>query len=405
MKILTAVWVVSGVYTFLAYPVVAHSSEKLLETSVNASAEYNDNIFLTTRSHDAVSNIVVTPSLSGIIKEQNWQVELNSKLRINQYSDHKLDSNEQLFSLTGQYSAERNIFSISIGHDLISSLSTTSTDFGLSSQKIERKTQSVTPQYTRFLTERLVLSLSYTYSDTAYEDDADSRFIASFTETSSAVLRYSLTEKDQLSINFQAVDYTRKDDLGDIQLFDVNIGFDHKFSEIVSMDLAIGASRRNSTNLQTTVLDFFGTSISVLEEINVKTNGSTFNLGIKQLLETGSIGARVSRNTTTNSFGGFDEKDKFIMNYDEKLSSLWSYFIAASYEKVKSASVATTLTDREILFLEVKTHYSLNRNWNTTLSYRYTQRKFNNISSATNVPQSNRLRIGLTYNLPSLSTF
>ncbi len=384
----------------------SYSSEKLLEASVSARTGYNDNIFLTSLPHDAVSSFIITPSLSGIIKEQNWQAKLNSQLRLNQYSDHSLDSNGQLFNLTGQYNAERNIFSINVGHDLLTSLSSISTDFGLSRERVKRKTQSITPRYTRFLTERLVLALSYSYSDTEYLDiEEDTRFVSSYTETGSAALRYNLTEKDEASINFQTVDYTRKDKLGDIQLFDVSVGFDHSFSKTLSMDLAIGESKRNSTNLQATTFDFFGGTATQDQEINVKTRGSTLNLGVKQLLEVGSISGRISRNTTTNSFGGLNETDKIVINYDERLSSLWRYAISASYENTTSVSASTASTDREVLFLEAKTNYSITQEWNMNLSYRYSQRKFKNISNAGDAPGSNRLQIGLTYNLPPLSTF
>lgn len=390
----------------LIFPKESYSSEKLLEASVSARAEYNDNIFLTTSFHDAVSSLIITPSLSGVIKEQNWQAKLNSQLRLNQYSNHNLDSNGQLLNLTGQYSAERNVFSLSVNHDLITSLSTVSTDFGLSSESLRRKTQSITPQYTRLLTERLVLTLSYSYSDTQYLDiENDTRFISSYTETGSSALRYNLSEKDQVSLNFQAVNYTRKDKLGDIQLFDLSVGFDHDFSQTLSVDLAVGVSRRNSTNLQTTVLDFFGTIITIPQEINTKTRGSTLNLSVEQLLAVGSISGRVSRNTTTNSFGGLNETDKVVIKYDERLSSLWRYAISASYADTISVSAATTSTDREVLFLEARTNYSLTQEWSMSLSYRYRQRKFKNVSSAGEAPDSNRLQIGLTYNLPSLSTF
>ena len=394
-----------GFFLFLMHPAVASSSEKLLETSITTRAEYNDNIFLTTLPHGNVSSVVITPSLSGIIKEQHWQVKLNSKLRINKYSNQKLDSNERLFDLTGQHSADRNVFSINMKHDLISSVRSTSTDFAISSERIEHITQSVTPQYTRFLTERLVLTLSYSYSDTGYLDLEDVRFIASYTESGSAALRYNLSERNQLSINFQAVDYTRKDKLGDIQLLDINIGFNHQLSETLSVDLSVGASRRNSTNLQTTILDFFGTTILVPQEMNTKTRGNVFNFGVTQSLETGSFGARISRNTTTNSFGGVDERDKFLINHDEKFSSLWRYSTAVSYEDITSVSVATTSTDREVLFLEARAYYALTRNWKVSMSYRYSQRKFKNLSSGESTADSNRLHLGLAYNLPTLSTF
>ncbi len=395
---------VLGFFLPLTYSIAAHSSEKLLEASVSASAEYNDNLFLTTTPHDSVSSIVITPSLSGIIKEQNWQVKLNTRLRINQYSENALDSTGQLFNLAGQYSAERNIFSVSVGHDLISSLSTNSADFGISSQQVERKTQSVSPQYTRLLTERLTLNLSYSYSDTDYTNE-DTRFIASYTDTGSVLFRYNLTEKDQVSINIQAVDYTRKDRLGDTQLLDVNLGFDHKFSKTLSVDFVVGASKRNSTNLQTTALDFFGTIILIPQEIGAKTRGNNLALGVKQILETGSIAARVDRNTTTNSFGGLDEIEKLVISYDNSLSSLWRYTIATKYVNTTSVSAATTSNDREVLSFEAKTYYSLTQNWNMSLTYRYSQRKFRTVSSAEGTPDSNRLQIGLTYNLPRLSTF
>lgn len=400
------VGIFSALVLILMQPVESYSSERLLEASVGARGGYNDNIFLTSLPHEAVSSFIVTPSLSGVVKERNWEAKLKSQLRLNQYSNHSLDSNEQLFDLSGKYSSERNVFSISLGHNLISSLSTVSTDFGLSSQRIKRKTQSISPQYTRLLTNRLVLMLSYTYSDTEYLDvKDDAQFVSSYTETGTAALRYNLTEEDQVSINFQATDYTRKDKLGDIKLFDVNIGFNHKFSEVLSLDVAIGASRRDSTNLQTSALDFFGVTVIVPQEINTETRGSTFNLELKKLLETGSVNVKLNRNTTTNSFGGLNEIDRFVFSYDERLSSLWRYLLSISYEDVVSASVATAPTDREVIFLEAKTFYSPIQDWNMSLSYRYTQREFKNTMSSLGTPRSNRFHVGLTYNFPPLSTF
>ena len=55
-----------------------------------------------------------------------------------------------------------------------------------------------------------------------YLDAENTSFVSSFTDTGAASLRYNLTEKDQLTMALQAVDYTRKDNLGDVQLFDTN---------------------------------------------------------------------------------------------------------------------------------------------------------------------------------------
>ena len=129
----------------------AYSYEAALEADVDARAEYNDNIFLTSLPHDPVTGIIITPSLSGIIKEENWEAKLRARVRINKYSDDTIDGNDQLFDLTGQYNAQRNIFSLNINHDLDSNLSSTSTDFGIAGRRVERKNQSITPQYTPFI--------------------------------------------------------------------------------------------------------------------------------------------------------------------------------------------------------------------------------------------------------------
>ena len=117
----------------------AYSYEAALQADIDARAEYNDNIFLTSLPHDAVTGIIITPSLSGIIKEENWEAKLRARVRINKYSDDTIDGNDQLFDLTGQYNAQRNIFSLNINHDLDSNLSSTSTDFVLPAEESRLK--------------------------------------------------------------------------------------------------------------------------------------------------------------------------------------------------------------------------------------------------------------------------
>ena len=88
---------------------VVHAKEWSLETDIEAGALYNDNIFLTTRPHDAVYGIIIKPTISGIVKEKHWQAKLNAMVNSQTYSDHTLDGNDQFFNLVGQYNEERNI--------------------------------------------------------------------------------------------------------------------------------------------------------------------------------------------------------------------------------------------------------------------------------------------------------
>ncbi len=138
-----------SVCVLAAQSFIVHSSEKLIDASVSSSLTHNDNLFLVDDPESAISDIIITPIVSGIIRERNWEAKLNAKLRINKYSRQGLDSNDQFFSLFGRYQMERNIFSLTVGHDLANNLSSTSDDFGLARKRIKRKSQSVAPTYTR----------------------------------------------------------------------------------------------------------------------------------------------------------------------------------------------------------------------------------------------------------------
>ena len=141
------------------------------------------------------------------------------------------------------------------------------------------------------------------------------------------------------------------------------------------------------------------------QEIDFSDRGLVFDAGIKQLFERGKLEARVSRDNTTNSFGGLDEVNRLKLSYDEKLSPLWRYDLSARYDDITSISSGTTTTDRDTIFFESRVFYSISESWKANASYRYIQRKFKSDTSDNRAPHSNRIYLGLTYNFPSLSTF
>ena len=401
----------SGVLAALAVcgalfqPPNGYANEMSFEADIDARAQYDDNIFLTAGPHDSVSGIIVTPSLAGIIKEEHWQAQLRARVRIQKYSDNTLDGNDQLFDLTGSYNAERNIFSLNVKHDLDSNLSSTSTDFGIIGRRVDRKQQSVTPGYTYLLSERSILQFSYSYLDVDFLGAENTGFTPYVSETGTGSYLYDLTEKDKLTISLVTVDYTSKNELVTYQLFMSRVGIDHKFSETFSADFQFGVSRRNSTNLQTLSFDNNGQPISITQKVDANDRGLVYDAGINQLLASGKLSARVSRNNTTNSFGGLDEIDQLIIRYSGKLSERWRYNISGRYEDITSIGSDSRRTDRELFFFESIAYYSFSENWDVNASYRYVTRKFASDNSDDRAPHSNRIYAGITYNFPSLSTF
>ena len=121
-------------------------------------------------------------------------------------------------------------------------------------------------------------------------------------------------------------------------------------------------------------------------------------------METGKIEGRVSRNFTSNSFGGINRTDQLKLKYSENISALWRYAINARIEDISSKNTGGDLS-RNVFFFESIAYYSITRNWDVNASYRYVQRKYKSDTSDDRAPHSNRIYVGLTYNFPSLSTF
>ncbi len=390
---------------FIIYAPCTSSKEYLIEADVDARAEYNDNIFLTPLQHDSVTGLIVTPTIKGIIKETHWQADMAARLRSNNYSDANINSNDKYFDVTGKYTAERNIFSLNANYDLDSNLNSASSDFGIVGRRINRKKQGVTPQYTRLMTERLYLNMSYAYFDIEYLDAANTGFTPYITKTGAASLVYSLTEKDRITLSMTAVDYTSKDSLLTYQLFMPRLGIEHEFSKTLSANFLAGISRRNSTSLRTQTFDFFGNPIDVTREVDFNDRGFVLNAGITKQLEKGSATATISRDNTANSFGGLNVVDRLKIGYNTGLSELLKFTLNARYEVYNAVGSVTRNTDRKILFFEPILRYSISRYWDVHGSYRYSQRRFDRDNISNKTPSSNRVYVGLSYNFPSLSTF
>lgn len=377
-----------------------------MRTDISARTEYDDNIFLTHLPHDSVTSLVVIPSVKGVVKEEHWQADVSARLRSNNYSQSNLNSNDKYFDLTGKYNAERNILSLNVNYDLDSNLNPTSPDFGIViGRRIKRKNQSFTPSYMRLFSERLLLNLSYTYSDVEYIDAVDTGYIPYITQSAYLSFTYGLTGKDKITFSLTAVDYTSKDELLTYQLYMPRLGIEHAFSSTLTINFTAGTSRRNSTTLSTQSFDFFGQPVTITREIDAKNNGFVLDAGFTKKHETGAFTGNISRDNTTSSFGGLNQVDRFKLGYNIQVSELLLYTLEGRMEDYTAISSSSRNTDRTVLFLEGKARYALSRQWNFNVSYRFAQRRFKTDTSNNRAPYSNRIYASLTYNFPELSTF
>lgn len=386
------------------FPSYTQAVQYSIESNIDTRAEYNDNIFITSLKHDSVYGLTVTPSARMIAKERNWESFVNARLRSNNYSDHNLDSNDIYLDASGEYSRERDVFTLAVNYDKDSNLNALSSDFGVSGSRVNRRLWSIVPQYTRLVTERMQFSTSYNHSDVEYEDVANTGYVPYEIQTLTGSFVYSHDERNKLSFILQGSDYSSKDNTVEYQLLIARLGLEHQISELWKADFTIGGSKRNSTNRITRTFDFFGQPVSQTQEIDFSDSGYVFEAGIEKRLESGSITAKAGRDNVTNSYGGLNEVDTLRLIFNEQLTQQWHYTINSRYENINAVSGSTRSTDRETFSVEPVLYYDIDRNWTAKVSYRYIQRKFKSSTSGS-TPYANRIYMGITYNFPEISTF
>jgi len=395
---------VIGVGLFLLLAVGnLNAIEWSLNSSLHTSYGYNDNRFLTIQP-ETVSSVVIQPDINFRAEEKNWETMFKARLRSNNYSDSKLDSDDQYYMANGSYRSERETYSIKGSYDLKSNLDTESSDFGLSNVRINRTTTTISPSYSYMLTERLQSSLSYTMTESKYDDSVSADFVSYEIDTGSASLEYSLSERNKLNASVQYMDYLSLNGLSEYQLLTLRAGLSRQFTENFMADFQIGTSERDVINRNTSTIDFFGTLISLTQESGFNDSGFVVDAGFELKTELGALTGKLSRDNVTSSYGGVNEVDTLRLGYNKRLSDRWGFGLDGKYEKTEAIITSTSFTDRNSLMINTRIDYSLDRDWKITASWRYLEREFIT-QNQTDVPTSNKLYIGMTYNFSELSTF
>jgi len=382
----------------------ANATEWSLDSSLRVHYEYNDNIFLTLDPHESVSNVLIQPDINFRIEEKSWETLIKARLKNNNYSDSNLDSNDQYYMVDVKYQYERGMFSLKGTYDLKSNLDTESSDFGISATRINRTTTDISPSYSYMLTERLQASLSYTMLESKYDDLVGSGFVPYEVDMSAISLVYGLSEKNKINASVQYTDYLSLDGLSEYQSLALRMGVTREFSETFKSSFSIGTSERDSISRSTGSIDFFGTTVALVQENDFNNSGIVLDLELDLKTELGAVTGQLSRDTETSSYGGVDEVNLLSLGYTRKISDYWSFSLDGKYTKTEAIMLGASFTDRDLLTVDTKINYFLDKDWKITTSWRYQEREFST-QNQNYVPHSNRFYIGMTYSSSKLSTF
>jgi len=427
------------------------AAEWSIEPSISLREEYNDNIRFTASPHPGVWQSRLTPSVKLSSKTEVSEVSGSAQMSINQYAGDPLveNRNDQFFTLLTRLQSERNTWAMNASYKQDSTAESERIATGVVQVRTQRSALSLSPSWTRTLTERSSFKLDYNYQEVKY--DAHINLNDYTNQQVGGTLQYRLSELDtvSLSANYSILDYAsalssypslvpgylyiggdpaqpvfsgygiggtdtiiRKNNTSGIQA-----SATHMFSETLRGDLSVGY-RTTVTDTNHSCNGFLGfvspyTGTFCTGIVNhggiiafsdkSRGNGSSFNASLEKSFESSKVSGFASRDTNPSG-SGLVETDKFGVSLNRKLTEkLTGSFDAITYH---TKYIGLTYPGSRYYTVEPKLNWRFTEWWTLDAGYRYARYEPEsavNSTAVANAITSNAVYLNLTYNWPKMA--
>ena len=418
------------------------AAEWSVEPSISLREEYNDNIRFTISPHPGVWQSQLSPSLRMSSKTEVSEVSGSAQMSINQYSGDPLveNRNDQFFTLLTRLQSERNTWAMNAAYKQDSTAESERIVTGVVQVRTQRSLLSLSPSWTRTLTERISLKLDYNYQEVKYDQHINLNDYTS--QQAGGTLQYRLSERDvvSLSANYSTTEYdpTVNAYPDGFPLFDYNfgiyrqifgttgngsdtisrrsntrsvqVGLNHQFSETLVGYLSLGQRSTVTTTGHTCNGDFgrvslytgtFCTGVSLHPLITfadeISGNGSSFNASLEQKFESSKVSGFASRDTNPSG-SGLVETDKFGVSLNRNLTEkLTGSFDAVAY---RTKYIGIIYPGSRYYTVDPKLNWRFTEQWTLDAGYRYARHEPESTASAIS---SNAVYFNLAYNWPKMA--
>lgn len=372
---------------FCVFVVDANASSFSLESEINARITYDDHINFYQSEEESSSIVRVEPKMKLKYQSDSWETAMSARISGDTYSAQIQDQINGHLDFETAYKDNRSIYSISAGYDNVSHRASDENITGLVSEQTKTRRLTLAPKYTRLLTERLSLSLDYSYSDVSYSPNSLGSYLPYETQTAAGVMAYKLSQKSELSLALAATDYTSENNISEYQQLSSKFGIAHSFSETISAKFFAGLSTRDFTTRD-------GSSSGAQEETS--SNGGLFEASVNAKW----IELLASRDTESNDNGGLNQIDKVRAKLRMQVTSLIGIVLTLERADIDELNDNVVDQSRTVTKIIPAMNFSLARNLKLRAEYFFTEYKY--ASNPLGTMDKNRFSINLTYNFPSI---
>lgn len=365
--------------------------------------EYNDNINLTATPHNSVWGTILTPSVKFAKSTEVSQTSASVIYNINRYSGQTgLDRIDQFYVFNSNYKTERDVWAGDFSYTRDSTLASELSQTGIVLTRAQHKLLTLTPSWTRALSEQTSLKLSYQFNNSSYDGGAASGLVDYTYHTAEADWLYQANEKNQLSLS---ASYSRFQTAGanyTANTVGLQAGLTHGFSETLQGTVVLGVNQTRST-VKSTSLQFVPVPPFFVSVVNTATTSNLVPVLSAQLtkqFESGSINLSASRQLVPTGNGSLVETNRLGLgatrSFNEKLTG------SANAAVYRSRYIGSAVVAPNSLYYQAdfSLGWQMSEHWKLDSGYRYARSAYQNNSVA---PVSNLVYANIRYDWQKIS--
>jgi hypothetical protein len=328
---------------------------------IGVEFEYSSNPYLLATGGHAVNDVAFLLNSPTMYDLDGAHFSLTPRIR---YSDSgtyaSLNSNSLHLDGSAQFSNDLESFTLTASRGRDSSLYYS----GLSSNGVGVRTDSMaaTAAWVRELTPRLAFEQDVSWQRADYADGAVSSGLRDYRNTSLAPsLLYALDQRDTLSVLGTAALYKTIDGITESKSLNIQMGFDHKLTEIWSLSASAGYSRADNS-----FRVFFGPFL--LGSIETQQKGPLYKVSISHKGELLSFTAIVSRAFIPSGFAFLSRQDAASIAINYVYSERFTFAATGNYQKAQDPLTNAGYTRRSYFSGGASVKWNWTPTWSLTLN-------------------------------------
>ncbi len=386
----------------------ACAAEWKIEPHVNFNVTYNDNVKL---NSDALAQASVGSTLvpSVIVKAEEsslWDMSLDAKGRLMRYkSADDADSNNVFLTFDSSRRTERLTWQLNSRYSENTNFDTnfdSGSDNGITSDRTDRTTVVIAPSVGWQMSETSQMNIGLNFTDVSYDEVTSSNLRDYDYNTININASWAVAQNHR--IGFTGT-YSEYDSPQNILLSLLPFSFDQivlqfdytlTINPASSLVLSLGERSIDST-IQRNNPFFLGPPIVISNE----DRGAVIDISYRYQMETFSQNVLINRSVVPSSFGSAQEKNSVLYQLSSRRTERMTATLLMGLAETTTLQGSNSANDRRIFRFQPTLRYRINKNWNTSVQYRYYNQ---NITRSNNDRISNAVFVNLSLNWPKLAT-